>query len=660
MYEHPFGLPRGSRFIAVEANIRPALELDVSAIVALVGANARKGGLLPRSEASIRAHLHNFAVAEALAQPALEGNADTGSFVPEARQIIGCGSLLPMSTTLVELRSLAVDENARGTGIGQRLVDWLVEAARDRKFGTIFALTRAVPFFQRCGFEIVPKELFPEKVWHDCVACPMLANCDEVAVMMTLEDDVPLSEEDIIQMARADAIDRAAGTTVPSASLRAISNSTTKRSNSRKRKAVNAGDLPNVNKVVLAYSGGLDTSVIVPWLRETYQCEVVCFTANIGQRENFEEIKRKALSSGASKHIVLDLRDEFANEYLLPLVQSGAIYEYKYFLGSAISRPLIAKYQVEIAAQESADAVAHGATGKGNDQVRLELSYMALNPRLKVIAPWREWEFDGREDLLRYAKKMNVLVAQSARNLYTRDENLWHIVHEGGPLEDIDRGEPDERMFQFTKSPEDAPGKPEYVEIDFVSGLPKRLNGASMSGAALIGELNTFGSRNGIGRMDLVENRLIGMKSHEVDEVPGGTILRAAHMALEEITLDRETYHFKQQVSLKMADLIYNGQWFTPLRDALQAFVAVTQRDVTGTVKLKLYKGNVMPVERKANYSLYREDVATFNRDDAYNHADAGGFIRLFGLPLRIKSQVDLNRAAFAPPMISASSGKRD
>jgi argininosuccinate synthase len=404
----------------------------------------------------------------------------------------------------------------------------------------------------------------------------------------------------------------------------------------------------------------LDTSVIVPWLKETYGCEVVCFTADVGQRENFDEIRQKALASGASQAIVRDLRDEFANEYLLPLVQSGAIYEHKYLLGSAISRPLIAKHQIEIAAMEGADAVAHGATGKGNDQVRLELSYMALNPRLKVIAPWREWEFDGREDLLKYAKKKNVPVSQSARNIYTRDENLWHVVHEGGPLEDIDRGEPDEKMFLFSSSPEKAPDKPEYVEIDFVSGLPKRLNGKGMSGAELIAHLNEIGARNGVGRMDLVENRLIGMKSHEVDEVPGGTILRHAHMALEEITLDRETYHFKQAVSLKMADLIYNGQWFTPLRDALKAFVAVTQRDVTGSVKLKVYKGNVVPVERKAVYSLYREDVATFNRDDVYNHADAGGFIRLYGLPLRIKAQVDLNRAAFAPPIISSPGGKRD
>ncbi len=623
----------------MDITIRPAANADVAAIVDLVSANARKGGLLPRSEASIRAHLHNFAIAEMQ-----DGES----------RIVGCGSLLPMSTTLVELRSLAVDETIRGAGIGQKLVAWLIEAARDRKFGTIFALTRAITFFQKCGFDIVPKEMFPEKVWHDCVACPMLANCDEVAVRMTLEDDQPMTDEDIRNMARAEALHSIAHKGVPATSNIPISGPTSGKNSRRKKVTTSQPEpvRPMVNKVVLAYSGGLDTSVCVPWLKETYGCDVVCFIADVGQKVNFDEIRAKALATGASKAIVIDLRDEFANEYLLPLMQSGAIYEHKYLLGSAISRPLIAKHQVEIAAQEGADALAHGATGKGNDQVRLELSYMALNPRLKVIAPWREWEFDGREDLLKYAKRKNVPVGQTPKNIYTRDENLWHVSHMGGPLEDIDRGDADERMFQFSENPKEAPGQAEFIEIDFVSGLPKRLNGKGMSGAALIAQLNQIGGRHGVGRVDIVANRLIGMKSHEIIEAPGATILREAHMALEEITLDRETYHFKQQVALKYADVVYNGQWFTPLRDALQAFVAVTQRDVTGSIKLKIYKGNVWPVERKANYSLYREDMATFNRDDAYNHADASGFIRLYGMTQRIKAQVDLNRAAYAPPAI--------
>jgi argininosuccinate synthase len=414
-----------------------------------------------------------------------------------------------------------------------------------------------------------------------------------------------------------------------------------------------------INKVVLAYSGGLDTACAVPWLRENYGCEVVCFVADVGQGGDFDAIRKRALDSGASKCIVEDLREEFANEYLFPMIQSGAIYENKYMLGASIVRPLMAKHQVDIAAQEGADAVAHAATGKGNDQVRFELSYMALNPRLKVIAPWREWHIRGRDDAIAYAEAHNVPISQTLERIYSGDHSLWHRATEGGGLEDPWR-EPDPSLYRMTVSPEEAPDEPEYVEIDFVTGIPKRVNGKGMGGAELIMALNTLGARHGVGRTDLVENRLVGMKSHGMYETPGGTILRAAHQGIEELTLDRETLHFKQAVALRYAELVYNGQWFTPLRDALQAFVTVTQRDVTGTARIKLYKGTATLVGRKAAYSLYREDLATFMREDVYNQKDAEGFIRLYGLPMYVKAQVDLNRAARVVPLEITSSPRRD
>ena len=399
-----------------------------------------------------------------------------------------------------------------------------------------------------------------------------------------------------------------------------------------------------MKKVVLAFSGGLDTSCAVPWLRETFGCEVICYVANVGQQDDLQEVEARALAGGASKVIIEDLRNEFANEYLFPMIQSGAIYENKYMLGASIVRPLIAKHQVNVAEREGADALAHGATGKGNDQVRFELTYMALNPHLKVIAPWREWQIKGREDALAYARARNIPISESFDDIYSDDDNLWHVSHEGGRLEDPWQ-EPDERMYQFVVSAEQAPDTPEYVEIEFISGMPKKINGHELRGADLIRTLNLLGARHGVGRADLVENRLVGMKSHGAYETPGGTILRAAHQGLEELTLDREALHFKQLVALKYADLVYNGQWFTPLRDALQAFVAVTQRDVTGIARVKLYKGNATLVGRKALYSLYREDLATFMSDDVYDQTDADGFITLYGLPNRVKAQVDFNRA---------------
>lgn len=601
----------------MQAEIRQAVLDDVPGIVRLVADNARRGGLLPRSEANIRASIDNFLVAE------LDG------------RVIGCGSLLPMSANLAELRSLAVDAEIRGGGIGARLVARLIEAARERQFSTLFALTRAISFFEKCGFAITPKENFPEKVWNDCVACPLLANCDEVAVTLELDDaqEAPIPNEGFAILEPAQLL-----------------------AERRKGKMTKR---QNVNKVVLAYSGGLDTSVIVPWLKENYGCEVVAFIADVGQGDDLDAIRDKALKSGASKVVVEDLRNEFAKEYLFPLVQSGAAYEHGYLLGSAISRPLIAKYQVDVASREGADAVAHGATGKGNDQVRFELTYMALNPRLKVIAPWREWAFKGREDLIAYAKRTNVPLGYGVKNTYTRDGNLWHLSHEGGDLVDP-WVEPGESVYERSVSPETAPDTPDYVEIEFVSGVPRRVNGKSMGAAEIILLLNEFGLKHGVGRVDMVENRLVGMKSRAVYETPGGTILRVAHQGIEQLTLDRETMAFKQVAALKFADIIYDGRWFTPLRDALQAFISVTQRDVTGTARVRLFKGVSSLAGRKATYSLYREDLATFSRDDVYNQRDADGFIRLFGLPMRVKAQVDLNRVVRAAPMDPAPGDKRD
>jgi len=417
---------------------------------------------------------------------------------------------------------------------------------------------------------------------------------------------------------------------------------------------------PKVGKVVLAYSGGLDTSIIVPWLKENYDCEVICVCANIGQGDDLSGIEAKALASGASKCYVKDLREEFITEYIYPTIQAGAVYERKYLLGTSFARPLIAQAQVEIAEMEGADAVAHGCTGKGNDQVRFELTYQALNPKLHVIAPWREWTIRSREDAIAYAQKHNVPVTATLKSIYSRDWNIWHLSHEGGILEDPWQ-EPEPTMYQLTVAPEQAPDEPEYVEIEFEKGAPRKINGRAMGAIELLTTLNQLGAKHGIGRVDLVENRLVGMKSHGVYETPGGTILVTAHDALEELCLDRETLHYKQQIALKYADLVYNGQWFTPLREALDAFVRETQKTVTGTVRLKLYKGNVILVGRKSPHSLYREDYATFGQEDVYNQKDAEGFIRLFGLPLKVRALLDIERhgkSTYAAP--DYSKFKRD
>jgi argininosuccinate synthase len=395
-----------------------------------------------------------------------------------------------------------------------------------------------------------------------------------------------------------------------------------------------------IHKVVLAYSGGLDTSVIVPWLKEHYGCEVITFTADLGQGdEELVGLEEKALASGASKAHIVDLREEFLTEYAFPTMQSGAIYERTYLLGTSFARPVTAKYMVQVAEQEGADAVAHGCTGKGNDQVRFELAVKALAPMLDVIAPWREWDIRSREDALAYAQAHSIPLS-TTKSLYSRDRNIWHMSHEGHILEDP-WAEPEEDMFYLTVAPEAAPDEPGYLTIDFEKGMPVALDGEAMGAVELFTKLNEVGGAHGVGRADMVENRLVGMKSRGVYETPGGTILYTAHQGLESITLDRETLHYKDVVAQRYAELVYYGQWFTPLREALAAFVAKTQEPVTGTVRLKLYKGNCTVVGRKSPFSLYREEFATFGQDDVYDQSDAQGFINLFGLPLKVKALVD-------------------
>ncbi|TET98631.1 MAG: argininosuccinate synthase [Dehalococcoidia bacterium] len=396
-----------------------------------------------------------------------------------------------------------------------------------------------------------------------------------------------------------------------------------------------------MKKVVLAYSGGLDTSVILVWLKERYGCEVITFTADLGQEEELEGLEEKALSTGASKAYIEDLREEFLMEYAFPTMMAGAIYERQYLLGTSFARPLTAKRQVEIAELEGADAVSHGCTGKGNDQVRFELTYKALNPRLKVIAPWREWDIRSREDALAYAEAHNIPVAATSRSIYSRDRNIWHMSHEGGILEDPWR-EPEEEMFTLTVSPEAAPDEPLYLQIDFKAGIPKRIDGVAYGAVELMTRLNELGGTHGVGRLDLVENRLVGVKSRGVYETPGGTILYTAHRALETICLDRETLHYKDVIAPRYAQMVYYGLWFTPLREALAAFVRKTQEPVTGTVRVKLYKGSCTGAGRKSPYSLYREDYATFGEDDVYDQADAEGFINLFGLPMKVRALLDI------------------
>jgi argininosuccinate synthase len=398
---------------------------------------------------------------------------------------------------------------------------------------------------------------------------------------------------------------------------------------------------PAVKKVVLAYSGGLDTSTILHWIKANYQCEVICMCANLGQDDELVGLEEKAIKTGASKCYVLDVRDEFVNDYIMPTLRAGAVYERKYLLGTSFARPLIAKKLVEIANKEGADAVAHGATGKGNDQVRFDLTVMALNPKLHIIAPWREWTLRSRDDMLDYCEEHGIAVTATRTKIYSHDHNLWHYSTEGGLLENPWNEPAGEGIYELSVTPEQAPDKPTYVEIEFEDGYPTKVDGKAMKPLDIVLLLNKLGGQNGIGRVDLVENRLVGMKSHGIYETPGGTILFTAHRDLETLTLDRDTLHYKDIIAQRYAELVYFGQWFTPLREALDAFVNVTQKHNTGSVRLKLYKGNVTPVARKAPYGLYREDYASFGEDNVYDQKDAEGFIKLFGLPMKIRALVD-------------------
>ncbi|MCG8401774.1 MAG: argininosuccinate synthase [Firmicutes bacterium] len=395
-----------------------------------------------------------------------------------------------------------------------------------------------------------------------------------------------------------------------------------------------------MKKIVLAYSGGLDTSIIIPWLKENYGYEVIAMAADLGQGEELEPLHEKALQSGASKLYIEDVKREFVTDYIYPTLKAGAIYEGKYLLGTSMARPLIAKKLVEIAAKEGAEAVAHGATGKGNDQVRFELTVKALNPGLKIVAPWREWDIRSRDDAIDYAEARGIPVPVTKSRPYSMDRNIWHLSHEGGSLEDPGL-EPPEDVLLLTVAPEKAPDKPTYVEIEFHRGVPKKVNGRESAPEVLVEELNVLGGANGIGVVDMVENRLVGMKSRGVYETPGGAILWLAHRELELLTLDRVTLHFKELAAARYAELVYDGVWFSPLREALDAFVDATQRTVTGTVRMKLYKGNCTPAGTTSPYSLYNEDMATFGADEVYTQSDAEGFINLFGLPLKVRALME-------------------
>jgi argininosuccinate synthase len=393
------------------------------------------------------------------------------------------------------------------------------------------------------------------------------------------------------------------------------------------------------DKVVLAYSGGLDTSIIIPWLKENYAYDVIAMVADVGQGEDLDAVVAKAYKTGASKVVVRDMREEFLTDYVFPAIAAGAVYEHKYLLGTSLARPVIAKHQVEVALQENATAVAHGCTGKGNDQVRFEHAYQALAPQLKVIAPWREWDLKSREDCLVYAESRGIPVAASREKIHSRDRNLLHISHEGGELEDP-ANPPLESTWQWTNSPQAAPNEAENVEIGFVQGIPVSVNGRKLSPVALLEQLNDVGARNGVGRIDLVENRFVGIKSRGCYETPGGTLILAAHRELEALCLDRDLMHFKQHIALKYAELVYFGLWFTPLRESLDAFVASTQKEITGTIGLSLYKGNVLVTSRNSEYSLYRTDLSSFTMGETYDQKDAAGFIRILGLPARSRAML--------------------
>lgn len=397
-----------------------------------------------------------------------------------------------------------------------------------------------------------------------------------------------------------------------------------------------------IKKVVLAYSGGLDTSIIIPWLKENYDnCEVIAVSGDVGQGTELDGLEEKAIKTGASKLYIEDLTDEFVDDYVFPTVKAGAIYENRYMLGTSFARPIIAKRIVEIALKEGADAICHGCTGKGNDQVRFELAIKAFAPNMKIIAPWRIWNIKSRDEEIDYAEAHNIPLKINRETNYSKDKNIWHLSHEGLDLEDPANEPQYDKILEMGVTPEKAPDKATYVTISFEKGVPVAVNGKKMKGSDIVRKLNELGGANGIGLADIVENRLVGMKSRGVYETPGGAILYHAHEVLETLCLDKETAHYKQQVAIKFADLVYNGQWFTPLREALSAFVDSTQQNVTGDVKLKLYKGNIINAGVTSPYSLYDEDIATFAEDDVYNQMDSQGFINLFGLPIKVKAMME-------------------
>ncbi len=393
-------------------------------------------------------------------------------------------------------------------------------------------------------------------------------------------------------------------------------------------------------KVILAYSGGLDTSIIIPWLKENFDYEVIAVAGDVGQGEELEPLHEKAIKTGASKLYIEDIREEYVRDFIFPTMQAGAVYEGKYLLGTSTARPPIAKRLVEIARKEGAVAICHGCTGKGNDQVRFELTIKALAPDLKIIAPWRMWDIKSREEEIDYALARGIDVPVTKKDNYSRDKNIWHISHEGSDLEDPWNEPKFDSLLKTMVTPEKAPDQPTYVEIEFEKGIPTKIDGIAYGPVELLEKLNELGGKNGIGIADICENRLVGMKSRGVYETPGGTILYYAHRDLEYLTLDRATMHYKEQVASKFAELVYDGNWFTPLREALSAFVTSTQQTVTGTVRVKLYKGNVMSAGVKSPYSLYSEEIATFDRDEVYNQKDSEGFINLFGLPLKVRAQM--------------------
>ncbi len=399
-----------------------------------------------------------------------------------------------------------------------------------------------------------------------------------------------------------------------------------------------------MKKVVLAYSGGLDTSIIIPWLRENYGYEVIAMVCDLGQGEELRPLEAKAVKSGAAKIYIEDVKQEFVENYIFPTLRAGALYEGKYLLGTSMARPLIAKKLVEIAEKEGAEAVSHGATGKGNDQVRFELAVKALNPDLKIIAPWREWEIRSREDAIDYASARGIPVPVTKDRPYSIDRNIWHLSHEGGDLEDPGLEPPDD-VLQISVPPEKAPDRPVYVDIGFTGGIPVSLYGRCVDPVTMVERLNEIGGANGIGIADMVENRLVGMKSRGVYETPGGTILWQAHRELERLTMDRITMHYKELLAARYAELVYDGLWFTPLREALDAFVDITQKMVTGRVRMKLYKGNCVPAGALSPYSLYNRELATFSRDEIYSQKDAEGFINLFGLPLKVRALMEKQSA---------------